>query len=128
MKDDTNLARTLKRADLITDSVKGLLLVNGGTAVALLSFLPNAMDRSAELAQHALVGVGIACLGLGLALPVQPLRVFHSRRVDGPVKGRNSCFRPAYYACLFASMLCFLAAVGYLLLKGLPVLSKMQPL
>ena len=33
------------RADIDTENVKGLLLINGGAAVALLTFLPHVLDK-----------------------------------------------------------------------------------
>lgn len=62
------------RAQIDTENVKGLLLVNGGAAVALLAFLPTVLDKPTyePLARAVLWGVLIFQIGLLFA-------IFHNR-------------------------------------------------
>ena len=64
------------RAQIDTETVRALMLINGGGAVTLLTFLPHLLaDRSHEQLVHAtLVGILILILGLVLAVIHNRLR------------------------------------------------------
>src|SRR5690606_41401356 len=69
------------RADVLTESVKALLLVNGGGAVALLAFLQSIWSNTA-LARVTLGGIALMGAGLVFALLVQPFRFSQSKSVQ----------------------------------------------
>ena len=64
------------RAEIDTENVKGLLLINGGAAVALLAFLPNVLDKPdfEPLARAILWGLLIFQAGLLFAITHNRLR------------------------------------------------------
>jgi hypothetical protein len=58
------------RAEIDRDIVKGLMLLNGGGAVALLAFLPSIIDKQElrNLAQAILIGILVLMVGLVLTI------------------------------------------------------------
>ena len=64
------------RAQIDTETVKGLLLINGGGAVALLAFLPAVLGKQeyAVLAKAILIGLLLCQLGLVFAVIHNRLR------------------------------------------------------
>jgi hypothetical protein len=64
------------RAQIDTETMKALLLVNGGGALALLALLPSVLDRPGQdsLAKAILIGVIILSVGLFLAIVHNRLR------------------------------------------------------
>ena len=64
------------RAQIDTENVKGLLIVNGGAAIALLAFLPGVIDKPVyeTLARAILWGLLIFQLGLVFAIVHNHLR------------------------------------------------------
>lgn len=65
-----------RRARIDTETVRGLLLVNGGGAVALLAFLPTALGtpRLNALARPVILALGLYVVGLSFALAHNHLR------------------------------------------------------
>lgn len=120
-RQDGHLTRALSRATLFTESVKGLLLVNGGGAVSLLAFLQAVWGAEPALARVTLVGIAFMSAGLVLALLIQPLRISHSKRVER--RGdRRTPFWVAYVAAHYLSIAAFLLATGYLVWQGMALL------
>ncbi len=115
---DSELKRALSRAEILTESVKGLLLVNGGGAVALLAFLQAIWSQDKELARVVLWGIAMMGGGLVFALLVQPFRVSHSKIVERE-GDRKTVFWFSYVACQYLSVLAFAGALGYLVYGGL---------
>ena len=113
--------RALSRASIITESVKALLLVNGGGAVALLAFLQAIWGKEPELARATLVGIGLMCAGLVFALLVQPLRITHSKIVERS-GDRKTAFWFGYVSAQYLSIAAFLAAAVYLVWRGMSLL------
>ena len=64
------------RSQIDTEVVKGLLLINGGGAVALLAFLPNILKERAytDLVLHSLWALPVFSLGLIFAVVHNRLR------------------------------------------------------
>lgn len=109
------------RADVLTESVKALLLVNGGGAVALLAFLQSIWSNTA-LARVTLGGIALMGAGLIFALLVQPFRFSHSKIVQR-TGDRKTVFWFLYSACEYLSVLAFVAALALLVCGGLRVLA-----
>ncbi len=108
------------RADVLTESVKALLLVNGGGAVALLAFLQSVWSNAA-LARVTFVGIAWMGAGLVFALLVQPFRFSHSKLVQR-TGDRKTIFWFLYSICEYSSVLAFVVALGHLVCGGLSVL------
>ena len=72
------------RAQIDTENVKGLLLINGGAAVALLAFLPGILDKPGyePLARAILCGLLIFQTGLVFAVIHNRLRRLCSLRYE----------------------------------------------
>jgi len=110
------------RGDVLTESVKALLVVNGGGAAALLAFL-QAIWSDTALARITLVGIAWMGVGLVLALLVQPFRFSHSKLVQR-TGDRKTVFWFLYSTCEYASVLAFIAALAHLVHGGLGVLAS----
>jgi hypothetical protein len=72
----------LSRATLLTEGFKGLLVVNGGGAAALLAFISQVLDKSPKLAQLSFIGVAFMAVGLVLSFLVPFFRYRHSHLVE----------------------------------------------
>ncbi|MGD9744098.1 MAG: hypothetical protein AB7V53_15755 [Dongiaceae bacterium] len=62
------------RTEIGHETVKGLFWMNGGGAVALLAFLPEAWDKHPVLAWYLIVGLGFMAAGVVFAALVNPAR------------------------------------------------------
>ena len=119
----------LSRATLLTEGFKGLLVVNGGGAAALLAFISQVADKSPKLAQLSFVGVAFMAVGLGLALLVPFFRYHHShaaqkREAAGQTENLKTIFWYLYTACQYLSVIAFVAALAYLVVNALPVVTE----
>ena len=121
-EDSGHLKRALSRASIITESVKALLLVNGGGAVSLLAFLQAVWVKEPDLARATLVSIACMSLGLVFALLVQPFRITHSKIVERE-GDKKTIFWVAYVASQYLSIAAFLLATAYLVCKGLSLLN-----
>lgn len=119
----------LSRATLLTEGFKGLLVVNGGGAAALLAFISQVADKSPKLAQISLYGVAFMAIGLGLALLVPFFRYHHShaiqkRELAGHKEGLKTTFWYLYTTCQYLSVLAFVGALVYLVIRAEPILAE----
>lgn len=112
------------RARLLTEGVKGLLLINGGGAVALLAFLQSVWGKDPALAGLILQGLGWMAFGLMLAACVPFLRFVQSHLHDPNRKeqgygGSRRSFMPLFRdACLASSLMAFVFAALLLVVQG----------
>lgn len=115
---------SLSRAALLTEGFKGLLLVNGGGAVALLAFLQAIWSKDRDLANAVLVGIGCMSSGLAIALLIPFFRYHHSHLAQKKERGQNyseqkrKCFFWAYVSCQYLAVLCFVLGAAYLVIVG----------
>ena len=119
----------LSRAILLTEGSKGLLVVNGGGAAALLAFISQIADRSPKLAQLSFFGVAFMAVGLGLALLVPFFRYHHShiaqrREATGQTEDLKTPFWYLYIACEYLSVIAFVGALVYLVVTAVPVVAE----
>lgn len=65
-----------RRSDIDTETVRGLLLINGGGAVALLAFLASAFQQGnlQQLARAIICAVSISQVGMATAVIHNRLR------------------------------------------------------
>ena len=117
----------VSRANLLTEGFKGLLLINGGGAVALLAFLQAIWDKNAQLRQIVLVGIGWMLAGLVVALLATFLRFHHSILGEKHDKKKpHSVFlrvflKAAYTLCQYGSVACFAWGAIYLVCHALRI-------
>ena len=125
-KDDyvTDKDYSLSRAALLTEGFKGLLLVNGGGAVALLAFLQAIWSTDKVLAKTVLVGIGFMSLGLAVALLVPFFRYHHSHlaqkkeRKEKYSERKRKFFFWAYVISQYVSIIFFILGTTYLVVVG----------
>jgi hypothetical protein len=128
------------RAQIDTETVKALLFVNGGGAVALLALLPK-FFRSPPITSAILVGIGLMVTGLGLAIVHNICRrgcsLMYSQHNFRPPSGQLfGGFGPALnrptvcfwsLALRTASILCFLVAGFTVAITGWFCIADMPP-
>lgn len=128
------------RAQIDTENLKGLLLVNGGGAVAFLTFLPTILGKPcyAPLAQAMLEGLLSCQLGLVFALVHNRLRricslTYEQHRYRPPpcriisfywLKSKEPCVCHASILFMWLSLGAFLLAGILVLIGGMEVISK----
>ena len=118
------------RAQIDTENVKGLLIVNGGAAIALLAFLPGVLDKPAyeSLARAILWGLLIFQVGLLFAIVHNRLRRICSLRYEQHnyqpppcevfgIKLAEPCVCRGSIICMWLSVVAF-AAGGFAVLQG----------
>lgn len=107
-----------RRAQIDTETYKGLLVINGGGAVALLSFLAAILNRPnvSPLVHAALFGVVVLTFGLVFAVVHNYLRrhcdltyELHSMR---PPKGQLFGFKLPEPTVCFCSRTCMWLSLG----------------
>lgn len=122
------------RAQIDSENVKGLLLINGGGAVALLAFLPTVLGKPeyAVLAKAILIGLLLFQFGLLAAVLHNRLRrvcslVYEQAKASSPAHPnpcrifgktlREPCVCMWSTACMWLSVLLFFAA-GIVVFSG----------
>ena len=122
---------SLSRAVLLTEGYKGLLIINGGGAAALLAFIAQIVSKSTELAQLSFIGVALMALGLGFASLIPFFRYHHSKIAEKLEKSSHSGSKKTIYWCLYTScqylsVAFFVGALLYIVINGLPVLDTIE--
>jgi uncharacterized membrane protein len=114
---ETTLAdpeRTRHRLEILNQAFKGLLIIHGGGAVALLAFLQALGNQNPELSKVILVGMAFLVIGLVLNVLFMTFR-YHTSLED---QGRNPNWRKwrAWaFRFLYSSVACFVFAMGVLI-------------
>jgi hypothetical protein len=98
--------------------------MNGGGAVALLAFLPEAWNSHPELACYVIVGLGLMSVGVVLAAFVNPAR-HHSSLVFAQARsaGERRFWFWAWRCLVFASIFAFALAVSVVVLGAFMTLA-----
>lgn len=121
-----------RRSQIDTETVKALLLINGGGALALLSLLPSMLDKEGyqDLTRAILVGVLSFMLGLVCAVIHNRLRrkcslLFEQHKMRPP-PGRllwfnlkEPCVCSASIVFMWISIAAFVFAGSYVAINGL---------
>lgn len=109
------VARATRRSEMHAQGVKGLLIVNGGGILALLTFATRIMESDQQAAPLInVIIVAIAVLGLGLiaALPINHFRYEASRHSDSAkTKRRGQRYGLAHRILFWMSLVFFFAGV-----------------
>ncbi len=111
------------RQEVITESVRGLFIINGGGAVALLAFLQAVWNEEPELAYVVLFGISFMGLGLVFASVVNYFRYHASwEKQSGNEPGykRN---KSIVMWCQKLSVASFVLAVAWLVIGSLNLLN-----
>jgi hypothetical protein len=127
------------RAQTDVETLRGLLIANGGGAVALLLALSPILDRvgSEPLVYAMLVGIFVFMLGVALAILYNHFRrqcsLQYSQHGSTPPTGAilgkrlkepTVCF--AYRVCLYLSLLCFIGTGAYVAWIGVSTVGSVQ--
>ena len=117
------------RAQIDTETFKGLMLVNGGGAVALLALLNPVISRPEEhlFGYWIMAGIALMALGAGLAVVHNYYRrqcslAYENNEPRGfsmfgqPLREPRVC--KTGWNCLIASVLCFFAAATVVTVGG----------
>lgn len=117
-EDAGNVLRESKER-FINEGAKGLMLVNGAGAVALLAFLQSiwGQDGGAALADWVLAGTAVLVLGVALAASIFMFR--HRAFVKGAHDETFQLYRWAHWWVPGASIACFVIGVGLAICGGL---------
>ncbi|MEX0591225.1 MAG: hypothetical protein WD207_09065 [Xanthobacteraceae bacterium] len=128
-----------QRAQTDTETVRALLLANGGGAVAMLATLPPVLDRDGyePLARAMLFGLLILMIGVVFAIVYNYLRrkcsLEYERHDMNPPKGRIfgvQLWEPTVccvsIVCLWLSVVAFLGAGSFVAATGITTLAEVQ--
>ena len=103
--------RANRRADLHTQGVKGLFILNGGGILALLTFLTQIILNGSyllPLAKYITWALGFLAFGLVALAPINHLRYESSRLYDKEeTKARGKKYGTAHRVLFYASLSCF---------------------
>ncbi len=128
-----------RRAQIDQETVKALLLINGGGAIALLTLLPNILDKEGyrPLAFAILIGISILIAGLVLAIAHNRLRrkcsLIYEQHDMRPPRGKllgillpEPCVCFASTACMWLSMAAFIGAGIFVTINGIRTLNEIE--
>lgn len=121
-----------RRSQIDTETVRALVLINGGGAIALLSLLPSILDNTQYqcLARAILIGIPILMFGLVFAVVHNHLRrrcsLHYEQHGMTPPKGRLlgiPLWEPTICCvstlCMWLSVAAFVFAGSYVALSGI---------
>lgn len=99
---------TRQRDEANREGVRGLLIINGGGAVALLAFLQAIWPDNKLLAKYVVIGIGAFAIGVFLAGLSNFLRYHASFNFQAGNRERWLLFRRGYIGCWYISLFLFL--------------------
>lgn len=105
---------TEQRNDALREGVKGLLLINGGGATAMLAFLQAIWTTKPEIAKYVVGCIAFLAVGLFLAGLVQLFRYQASFAFQGGATSTIAFkrYRFLYLASAYSSLLAFLVGIS----------------
>jgi hypothetical protein len=126
-----------QRAQTDVETLRGLLIANGGGAVALLLALSPALDRPGfePLVYTMFIGIVVFMVGVVLAVLYHHFRRQCSQQVNQPgmphgsflgIRLRAPAACVAYQVCLYLSLLCFIGTGAYVAWVGASTVSATQ--
>ena len=102
---------TDQRNDALREGVKGLFLMNGGGAVAMLAFLQAIWKDNPQLAKYVIASIALLAAGVFLAGIVQFFRYNASFSFQGGKHFAFRVYRFLYLAAAYCSLAAFLVGV-----------------
>ena len=126
-----------QRAQTDVETLRGLLIANGGGAVALLLALSPALDRPGfePLVYTMFIGIVVFMVGVVLAVLYHHFRRQCSQQVNVPglpqgsflgIRLRAPATCVAYQVCLYLSLLCFIGTGAYVAWAGVSTVGALQ--
>jgi hypothetical protein len=103
---------TDQRAEALSEGVKGLFLMNGGGAVAMLAFLQAIWKDQPLLAKYVVVSIAFLAAGVFLAGLVQFFRYHASFNLQGGRSRAFRAYRVLYLAAAYSSLAAFLVGLS----------------
>ena len=103
---------TEQRNDALREGVKGLLLINGGGATAMLAFLQAIWPTQQLMAKYVVVCIACLAFGLCLAGAVQFFRYQASFSFQSGRHSAFNCYRALYLGAAYGSLLAFLLGIA----------------
>ncbi len=107
--------RANRRAELHTEGIRGMFILNGGGVLALLTFLTQIVQGEAgtkSLVQYTTVAIGFLLAGLITLAPINHLRYESSRLFDHvETKPKGQKYGLAHRVLFYLSMLFFVLGV-----------------
>jgi hypothetical protein len=110
------------RAEITSEGVKGLFLLNGGGAVALLAFLQAIWDNK-PLAKVVVIGIGILTFGALIAGFVNFFRYHTSFNFQAGKTNAYKVFRNLALTFQYLSLVAFAAGAGVIVVGAWSLLS-----
>jgi len=107
---------TQQRNEASREGIRGLLIINGGGAVALLAFLQAIWQQDKLLAKYIVIGISVLSLGVVVAGAANFLRYHASFNFQSGNMERWLLFRRSYISCWYLSLVCFLIGLGVVVL------------
>jgi len=102
---------TEQRNEALAEGVKGLFLMNGGGAVALLAFLQAIWKDQPLLAKYVVVSIAVLAVGVFLAGIVQFFRYHASFNSQSGRLRAFRIYRVLYLAAAYSSLATFLVGL-----------------
>lgn len=103
---------TEQRNDALREGVKGLFLMNGGGAVAMLAFLQAIWKENPQLAKYVIGCIVFFSVGVFLAGLVQFFRYHASSNLQGDRQCAFKVYRSLYLMTAYGSLAAFLVGVS----------------
>ena len=121
MADD--LYKLQRRDDMTNHGVRGLFLLNGGGAVALLALLQQIWSDAPELAQYVVYGLIPMALGVSAAAGIHFIRV-ESALSWNDTSGKGKMLAAFHRWLSRGSIFCFLVGISIVIIGALGSLPK----
>jgi chromate transport protein ChrA len=126
-----------QRVQIDVETLRGLLIANGGGAVALLLALSPVIDRAGfePLVYTMFIGIVVFMVGVVLAVLYHHFRRQCSQQVNVPglphgsflgIRLRAPAVCVAYQVCLYLSLLCFIGTGAYVAWVGASTVGAVQ--
>ena len=103
---------TEQRNDTLREGVKGLFLINGGGATAMLAFLQATWTTKPQIAKYVVGCIALLAIGLFLAGLVQFFRYNASFAFQGSRSRAFEIYRFLYLAAAYSSLVAFLIGMA----------------
>lgn len=103
---------TEQRNDALREGVKGLFVINGGGAIAMLAFLQAIWEKNPNLAKYVIGCLVLFSIGVFLAGLVQFFRYHASFSFQGGRNGAVKVYRILYLTTAYCSLVAFLVGVS----------------
>jgi len=98
--------------EIRNQAVRGLFLINGGGAVALLAFLGGIWGKDIEMARYVANGIAILALGSAITAAINFVRSFTSQCLRLGQIEQHKTSQALQYIAVALAFSCFIGGVG----------------